>query len=113
MSCRRANGNMLSAMKNPQPVNDFPQTKVEAGRVMGPDIPNVQTSRFSVIPKQGQPGECQLILDLSSPHDLSMNNGVTRDLCSMLYAMVDNVIGKVSYLEWTPISTMNMPIETS
>ena len=44
--CIRANGNMISAIRNPQPVGDFMQTEVKAGRVVVslPDIPNIQIS---------------------------------------------------------------------
>ena len=95
--CKRANGNMISAIQNPQPVADFLHTEVTAGRVIGPlpDIPQVQISRFGVIPKQGQPGKWRLILDLSSPHNTSVNDGVAQELCSMRYATVDNAIEKV------------------
>jgi hypothetical protein len=88
---------MISATRNPQPVTDFLQTEVKAGRVIGPlpDIPNVQISRFGVIPKQGQPGKWRLILDLSTPHNVSVNDGVAKDLCSMRYATVDNAVEKV------------------
>lgn len=87
---------MISAIQNPH-------TEVTAGRVIGPlpDIPDVQISRFGIIPKQGQPGKWQLILDLSSPHNTSVNvnNGVAQELCSMRYATVDNAIEKVLRLE--------------
>ena len=91
---------MISAIRNPQPVADFLQTEVKAGRVVGPllDMPNVQISRFGVIPKQGQPRKWRLILDLSSPHNLSVNDGVAPDLCSMRYATVDNTVEKAFIL---------------
>ena len=90
---------MISAIQNPQPAADFLHTEVTAGRVIGPlpDIPDVQISRFGIIPKQGQPGKWQLILNLSSPHNTSVNvnDGVAQELCSMRYATVDNAIEKV------------------
>ena len=95
--CRRANGNMISAIQNPQPVMDFLQAEVAAGRVVGPlpDIRDVQVSRFGVIPKQGQPGKWRLILDWYSPHNVSVNDGVDRELCFMHFATVDNAITKI------------------
>ena len=89
---------MISAIQNPQPAADFLHTEVTAGRVIGPlpDIPDVQISRFGIIPKQGQPGKWRLILDLSSLHNTSVNDGVAQELCSMRYATVDNAIEKFS-----------------
>lgn len=106
---------MILAIWNPQPVTDFLQTEVKAGWVIGPlpDIPDVQINRFSAIPKQGQPGKWQLILDHSSPHSLSMNDGVAQDLCSMRYATVDNAIEKVLRLGMDSKLWSNMRIETS
>ena len=49
----------LVAISNPQPVSDFLQTETQLGRVVGllPDNPLVHSSRFGVIPKQGQLGK--------------------------------------------------------
>ena len=98
--CRRATGNMSSAISNPQPVSDFIGTEMQAGRSIGPlsDIPQVQISRFGVIPKQGQPGKWRLILDLSSPHNHSVNDCVASDLCSMRYATVDKAVEQILHL---------------
>ena len=60
-----------------------------------PDIPEVQISRFGVIPKQGQPGKWRLILDLSSPHSQSVNDGIASELCSIRYATVDNAVEEI------------------
>jgi hypothetical protein len=47
-----------------------------------------QVSSFGVIPKRHQPGKWQLILDLSSPQGRSVNDGISRDLCSFTYISV-------------------------
>ena len=98
--CKRAVGNMKSAIINPQPVSEFIRVEVQAGRMIGPltDIPQVHTSRFGVIPKQGQPGKWRLILDLSSPHEHSVNDGIASDLCSIKYATVDSAVQKILQL---------------
>ena len=91
---------MRSAITYPQPVSDFIQIEVQAGRIIGPlrDIPQVHVSWFGVIPKQGQPGKWRLILDLSSPHDYSINDSIASDLCSIKYATVDNAVQKILQL---------------
>ena len=91
---------MSSAILNPQPVTEFLQTELKAKRIIGPlpDIPEVQISRFGVIPKQGQPGKWRLILDLSSPHERSVNDGVAPHLCSIRYATVDDAVSRILQL---------------
>ena len=98
--CKRAAGNMKSASLNPEPVMDFIRGEVQAGRVIGPlqDVPQVHVSRFGVIPKQGQPGRWRLILDLSSPHHHSVNDGIASELCSIKYATVDNAVQQILQL---------------
>ena len=95
--CKRATSNMNSAIANPQPVSEFLQTELSAGRIVGPlpDIPEVQISRFGVIPKSGQPRKWRPILDLSSPHSSSVNDGIAPQLCSIQYATVDNAVHRI------------------
>ena len=97
---KRASGNMRSAIMNPKQVADFIQAEVQAGRVIGPlqDIREVHVSRFGVIPKQGQPGKWRLILDLSSPHGSSVNDGYVPELSSIRYATVDDAVQKILHL---------------
>ena len=63
--------NMLSAVRNPMPVEQYWLTEVSAERISGPfrldEVPLVHVSRFGVIPKSGTPGDWRLILDLSFP----------------------------------------------
>lgn len=91
---------MRSAIINPQPVSEFIQVEVQAGRIIGPlqDLPQVHVSRFRVIPKQGQPGKRRLILDLSSPHEHSVSDSIASHLCSIKYATVDNGVQKILQL---------------
>ena len=98
--CKRAAGNMRSATENPKPVEDFVQTEVKAGRIIGPlpDMHHIHISRFGVIPKQGQPGRWRLILDLSSPKDCSVNDGIPTELCSIKYASVDTAVQRIMEL---------------
>ena len=49
--------NMLSAVQNPMPVEQYLLSEVSAGRISGPfllaEVPLVHVSRFGVIPKSG------------------------------------------------------------
>ena len=71
--------NMLSAVENPQPVQEYMKTELEAGRIVGPfqphELEGAQISRFGVIPKGNKRGKWRLILDLSSPANQSVNDG--------------------------------------
>lgn len=98
--CIRAARNMSLAIMNLQPISEVLQTELKARRIIGPlpDIPKVQISRFRVIPKQGQPGKWWLILDLSSPHHLSVNDGAAPDLCSIHYATVGSAVERILQL---------------
>ena len=55
----------------------------------------MHVSRFGVIPKQGK---WRLILDLSSPHDYSINDGIEPGLCSIKYATVDQAVQRILQL---------------
>ena len=50
--------------------------------------PRVHASPFGVIPKKSSPGKWQLIVDLSSPTDGSVNDGIAQPLCSLSYPTV-------------------------
>ena len=81
---------MKSASENPGVVDEYLANEREAGRLLGPlaqkDMKGVQVSPFGVIPKNHQPGKWRLILDLSSPRGRSVNEGISSQLCSLLYS---------------------------
>ncbi len=86
--------NMPSAMSNPEPVDQYLQTEVAEGRIIGP-LPAsfrhcVHVNCFGVIPKRHKPNRWRLITDLSSPHGKSINDGICKDLCSLQYESVDD-----------------------
>ena len=80
---KHARKNKPSAFQNPKVIDDYLATEVAHGRVAGPfpspPLPNLQVSSFGVIPKKGQPGKWRLIVDLSSPHGSSVNDGIDAD----------------------------------
>ena len=88
---------MQSAITHPKPVEDYLQAELQAGRIVGP-LPAtvaIHTSRFGVIPKSGQPNKWRLILDLSSPRGHSVNDAISKDLCSLRYATVDQAVHRI------------------
>ena len=88
-----AKQNMPSAEEHANIVADYLKAEVTQGRVCGPFVPaswpQVQISRFGVIPKS-TPGKWRLILDLSSPKGRSVNDGIDGAHCSLSYVSVDD-----------------------
>ncbi len=64
----------------------------------GKDAQIVVISRFGLIPKRGQPGQWRLIQDLSHPPGHSINDGIDKDLCSLVYVTVDIAIEQITKL---------------
>jgi len=50
----------------------------------------IHISPLGLIPKKSKPGKLCLIVDLSSPMDASVNDGISPDLASSLYASIDH-----------------------
>ena len=55
----------------------------------------VYCSAFGVIPKKGQAGRWRLIVDLYSPEGHSVNDGVDKDMSSLSYLSVDEVMSSI------------------
>ena len=58
-------------------------------------LDGLQCSPFGVIPKKHKPGKWRLIVDLSSPEHFSVNDGIAKELCSLTYTSVDDVVACV------------------
>ncbi len=87
---------MVSALNHPQVVNDYLQQELLLNRIVSiPEVqvPNIQcyTSPFGVIPTKSKPGQWRLIVDLSSPANASVNDGIEKNMCSISYISVDQV----------------------
>ena len=50
---------------------------------------------IGIIPKKNKPRKWGLIVDLSSPTDASVNDGIQKELCSLSYTSVDAVAKKI------------------
>ena len=96
--CRQASGNLKSVRDHKEVVTKYIQGERGAGRLLGPfqrdKMPGVHVSPLGVIPKS-EPGKWRLILDLSSPEGGSVNDGITKELCSLSYMSVDEVAARV------------------
>ena len=92
--------NMVSALEHPDVVSDYLKQEVLLNRmvVVSPsEAPSIQCqiSPFGVIPKKAKPGKWRLIVDLSSLSNASVNNGIDRDMCSVSYITVDQIVEEI------------------
>lgn len=96
--------NLSSALSQESIISDYISKELQAGRIssVGPvteaDRLGIHTSPLGVIPKKGQPNKWRLILDLSSPPGYSVNDGIDKEMCSLHYSSVDDVVAKVLQL---------------
>ena len=97
-TCQPRRKNMPSADLHHQIVEEYLSKECSTGKIVGPlplqEFPFVQISPFGVIPKF-TPGKWRLILDLSSPHGKTVNDGIDKRLCSLTYTKVDEVVNYV------------------
>jgi hypothetical protein len=52
----------------------------------------LQLSPFGVIPKNNRPDKCRLVVDLSLPEGHGVNDVIRQDLCSVIYASLDQAV---------------------
>ena len=92
---------MVSALEHRDVVSEYLEHEVQLNRVANlgskefASSLNVHCSPFGVIPKKGRPGRWRLIIDLSSPENHSVNDGISKDLASLSYMSIDSVIAVV------------------
>ena len=90
--------NMLSTLDHPQVVTDYLELELEEGRITElkdmTGVMGLQVSPFGVIPKKGS-DQWRLILDLSSPHGSSVNDGISKERCSLAYVSIDEIAKQV------------------
>ena len=98
---RSAQRHMLSAITLQEVVEDYVQSELENGRILGPvPIPSgprarvgtgFQFNRMGVVPKGHTPGKWRLITDLSFPEGASVNDGIDPAHCSLRYTAVERI----------------------
>lgn len=91
---KSATSNMPSALLQPSIIDSYLQNELHKGRIAGPIpiLPNLHTSRFGVISEKHQPGKWRLILYLSSPAGATVNDGIPKDVSSVQYMSLDDII---------------------
>ena len=98
VTLKSAKHNLLSCAEHPQVVEDYIAKECKLGRLAGPfiksTVPQIHISPFGVIPKKAS-GAWRLIVDLSSPHDHSTNDGITPAWSSLTYVTVDAIAERV------------------
>ena len=96
--CKRGPGNMKSVQEHEEVVEQYIGSECDARRLLGPleksSYPQIHVSPFGVIPKS-EPGKWRLILDLSSPCGSSVNDGISKEWCSLSYVSVDDIAARV------------------
>ena len=88
---------MPSAEEHPQVVTEYIGEELARGQLMELEAStakalDVHTSLFGVISKNSKPNKWRLILDLSSPSGHSVNDGIAKELASLSYVSVDEVV---------------------
>ena len=84
--------NMPSALERREVVSSYLAKECTEGRVLGSfeerSLPQLHVNRIGVVPKHA-PGQWRLIVDLSYPEGLSVNDGICKQWCSLSYISVD------------------------
>ena len=100
-TCKKSPKNMQSAREGRAVINEYLAQECAEGRTLGSfdkqSLPQLQVSRLGVVPKH-TPGLWHLIVDLSSPDGHSVNDGISRSLCSLTYVSVDTAVNLVEQL---------------
>ena len=98
--------NKASAYAHPEVVDAYLHGEESFGWVSGPfdtsPLPDLHIRGFGVIPKADQPRKWHSILNLSSPHNSSVNDGTDPDLFSLQYIKFDDVVAMVAKLGGVP-----------
>ena len=93
--------NMLSALEHPQVVTSYVAEESAAGRFICVGYPETaqsmgtHVSPFGVIPKKNRPNKWRLIVNLSAPEGSSVNDGIDKELASVSYTSVDDIISTI------------------
>ena len=95
-----AKKNLISANAHQEVVSAYLDQELKLGRIAlvgSQEIAQqlgVHVSPFGVIPKKGKPNKWRLILDLSAPTGGSVNDGISKEECSLQYTSVSEVAAK-------------------
>lgn len=92
---------MISTLKNPEVVDNYLQKELSEGYIMEVHVAHptgllgLQVSPFGMIPKCHAVNNWHLIVDLSTPTGFSVNDGISKELCSLSYMSVDTIAEQI------------------
>ena len=99
---RSSGHNHPSSMANPSVIQTHIQDERVAGRLFGPLSPQraqvVQVSPLGLVPKSNHSDKWRVIVDLSFPMHHSVNDGISSELCSVVYASIDDEVVQIRRL---------------
>lgn len=93
--------NMLSASAHREVVSHYTTEELQATRLVcvgSEDVARsmgIHCSPFGVIPKKNRPNKWHLIINFSAPEGYSVNDGIGKELSSVSYISVDNVVARI------------------
>ena len=99
-----AKRNLLSASEHPQEVTEYITKELALNRLALAGTEElreqlgIHISPLGVIPKKHKENQWRLIMDLSSPPGRSVNDGISKELCSFHYTSVDEAAKKMVLL---------------
>ena len=97
---KSSKNNHASASDKPDIVSRYIDDELVKGRlsVVDEGVLEVHCSPFGVIPKKSNPNKWRLILDLSCPHGNSVNDGISKELASLSYVSIDEIVTRLVML---------------
>ncbi len=99
--CKQSMRNMWMTAEQQEAIHDYLAQECAMRRVVGPlakgSLPQIQISVIGVIPK-GTSGRWRLIVDLSSPVDGSVNDGIDPTLSSLSCVSVRDEAASICHL---------------
>lgn len=99
---KSAGCNHPSSLANPIVVADRIRSELSAGRLVGPILPfylpHLQVSPIGLVPKSHSQTQWRMIVDLSSPTNRSVNDGISEEWCSLKYVSLDDAVHLIRQL---------------
>lgn len=94
--------NSKSVLENKEATKQKIDKEIALGRIAGPFLtppfPTFRCSPLALIPKS-VPGEYRLILNLSYPTDMSVNDFIDKEFCTVRYSSIDDAVLMVQRLK--------------
>ena len=102
VSMKQRRGMIFEASQHGDIIDDYLENEESERRIwrlsQNPQEGEVQCSPFGVIPKKGKPGKWRLIINLSAPEGGSTNDGIAKELASVTYTSVEEVVERILLL---------------